>query len=135
MIKIYSAIKTEKLLHVILKKEDVTKERTNVVEAQEFLQFAAMKLPKGDIALPHKHVACDKTATITQESWVIIQGKIKVILYDINDEILAEEVLLPGDCNITLYGAHAYEILEEDTIIYEYKTGPYQGIEKDREHV
>jgi hypothetical protein len=26
-----------------------------------------------------------------------------------------------------LYGGHTYQILEDDTIVYEYKTGPYEG--------
>ena len=29
-------------------------------------------------------------------------------------------------------GGHTYEILEEDTIVYEYKTGPYEGQSLDK---
>lgn len=41
-------------------------------------------------------------------------------------------MLKPGDCSITLYGGHNYVSLEEHTLVYEYKTGPYLGQEKDK---
>ena len=31
-----------------------------------------------------------------------------------------------GDCSMTFEGGHTYTILEDDTVVYEYKTGPYQ---------
>ena len=132
MKRIYSKIEKEKLLHIILRKEDVLYERTNIVEDKEYLQLAAMKLQKGKTFAPHKHVYCEKITTIAQESWVVIAGKVKVILYDLNDKPMATEILNPGDCSITLYGGHNYEILEDDTIVYEYKTGPYLGLRQDK---
>ena len=33
---------------------------------------------------------------------------------------------------MTFQGGHTYEILEDDTIVYEYKTGPYKGQENDK---
>jgi len=36
-------------------------------------------------------------------------------------------VLYVGDASFTLGGGHNYLILEEGTIVYEYKTGPYEG--------
>jgi len=41
-------------------------------------------------------------------------------------------VLTPGDASFTLYGGHTYKILEENTIVYEYKTGPYEGQKLDK---
>ena len=64
---------------------------------------------------------------IAQESWVIIQGSVKCTFYDLDDSILVESVLSVGDASFTLEGGHNYLILEENTLIYEYKTGPYEG--------
>ena len=36
---------------------------------------------------------------------------------------------------MTFQGGHTYEILEEDTIVYEYKTGPYKGQANDKEFI
>ena len=135
MKKIYSKVEPETLLHIILKKDSVQTERLNVVEDKEFIQLAAMRLPKGKTFKPHKHVFCEKTTTIAQESWAVISGKVKAILYDLDDKVVSEEVLDAGDCSITLYGGHTYEILEDDTLVYEYKTGPYLGIEQDKEFI
>ncbi len=135
MKKIYSNVERGKLLHIVLRKEDEQSERTNVVEDKEFLQLAAMRLPAGKTFRQNKHIYCDKSTTIAQESWVVISGKVKAILYDINDSVISEEVLDAGDCSITLYGGHTYEILEDDTLVYEYKSGPYLGIEKDKEFI
>ena len=69
---------------------------------------------------------------IAQESWVVIKGSVKCHLYDVNDELLREEVLRQGDCSMTFAGGHTYTILEDDTVVYEYKTGPYEGQKMDK---
>jgi len=120
---------------MVLRKEEVQTERLNVIEDQEYLQLAAMRLQTGKTFKPHKHVVCIKETTIAQESWVVICGKVKATLYDLDDTVLSEEVLNAGDCSVTLYGGHTYEILEDDTVVYEYKTGPYLGIESDKEFI
>ena len=93
-------------------------------------------MEKGKTFRPHKHIykACPDSS-IAQESWVVIKGRVKAILYDIDDTIIAEEIIEPGDCSITFEGGHNYEILEEETVVYEYKTGPYQGQKLDKEFI
>ena len=68
---------------------------------------------------------------IAQESWVVISGKVKVTYYDLDLSIVDEDILSPGDVSITLEGGHNYLFLE-DSVVYEYKTGPYTGIENDK---
>ena len=125
----------DSLLHIINRKEEIT-DRTNVCPDDEFLQLATMRMPLGMTFKPHKHIYKDgPKEVIAQESWIVIEGKVKVILYDIDDTIIHEDVIFPGDCSITFKGGHNYEILEDDTIVYEYKTGPYQGIEMDKDFI
>jgi|TARA_A100001515_G_scaffold136154_1_gene127632 hypothetical protein len=133
--KIYSNVEDNKLLHMVVRKEEIQSERVNVIEDEEYLQLAAMRLQKGKTFKPHKHILCPKETQIAQESWVVITGKVKAILYDLDDSIISEEILNAGDCSITLYGGHTYEIMEDDTLVYEYKTGPYLGIEFDKEFI
>ena len=135
MERIFSKVEEGKLLHIILRKEDVDTQRLNVVDDDQFLQLAAMRLPKGKTFAPHKHVFYEKTTTIAQESWVVVSGKVKALLYDLNDKKIAEPILNAGDVSITLYGGHTYEIMADDTLVYEYKTGPYLGPEKDKEFI
>ena len=37
----------------------------------------------------------------------------------------------PGDISITYYGGHELKIIKKNSLLYEYKTGPYKGSEKD----
>lgn len=135
MKKIYSKIEDNKLLHIILRRDDIQEERMNIIDDDQFLQLAVMKLHKGKTFKPHKHLYGDKTTKITQESWVVIRGKVRALLYDLDGKKIAEPVLEEGDASITLYGGHTYEILADDTLVYEYKTGPYLGPEKDKEFI
>jgi len=45
---------------------------------------------------------------------------------------LAKPILNMGSCSVTLGGGHTYVILEDDTLVYEYKTGPYKGSKDDK---
>lgn len=130
---IYSKEEPTKLLHIVYRREDFRKERVDIVPEDQFIQASALKLNKGKTFKPHKHIwKSGQLTVIAQESWCVISGKVKVIFYDLNDEVLTETILNPGDISITLQGGHTYEILENDSIIYEYKTGPYEGQNKDK---
>lgn len=131
--KIYSKIKPELLLHVVNRFNDING-RTNIIPENNFIQCSTLKMENGKTFHPHKHIKKQRTyeEQIAQESWIVLKGKVRCIFYDIDDTIIATPVLNPGDASFTLYGGHTYEILEEDTIVYEYKTGPYEGQELDK---
>jgi hypothetical protein len=131
MEKLFSKIEPNLLLHLVYRLSEVDG-RTNIAPTNEFLQLASIKMKKGQTFKPHKHIFFEKTHNIAQESWLVIKGKVNCIFYDIDDSILKEEILFPGDCSMTFRGGHNYLILEDDTIVYEYKTGPYLGQELDK---
>ena len=131
---IYSKVQPKKILHTIVRKEDLTPGRKEVVSEDNFIQCATLKMENGKTFNPHKHISKDRhyPEQIAQESWVIIKGKVKCIFYDLDNTIIATPTLNEGDASFTLYGGHTYEILEEGTIVYEYKTGPYEGQRFDK---
>jgi hypothetical protein len=132
MEKIYSRINPGTLLHIVYRLEEING-RTNISPDEEFLQLASIKMNKGQTFKAHKHIIVNKITNIAQESWLVIRGSVKCIFYDLDDSIIAEPVLSPGDCSMTFRGGHNYLILEDDTIVYEYKTGPYLGHQLDKE--
>jgi cupin fold WbuC family metalloprotein len=134
MRKIYSKVKPDVLLHVVNSRKEIGN-RQDMCPFDEFLQVACFKLAKGKTFKPHKHVRKLSSHDITQENWIIIQGKIEAILYDLDDTILERVVLSQGDISITFRGGHNYLCLEDDTIVYENKTGPYLGIESDKQFI
>jgi len=133
--KIYSKV-DGRLLHIINRVDEFSG-RKEVIPEDNFLQCATLKMPLGKTFPPHKHIIKDRhyKEQIAQESWVIIKGKVRCYLYDIDDTLLATPILTPGDASFTLYGGHTYKILQEDTLVYEYKTGPYEGQELDKEFI
>lgn len=131
MDKIYSTIKPGVLLHIIYRLAEIDG-RTNIAPETEYLQLASLKMQKGQTFRPHKHIVHEKATDIAQESWLVIRGSVECILYDLDDRIVARPVLHAGDCSMTFRGGHNYHILEDDTIVYEYKTGPYLGIALDK---
>ena len=142
MEKIYSKIEPETLLHIVYRLDEIATvpegsepnkfHRTNIAPDSEFLQLASLNMPKGHTFKAHKHIVLEKTTNIAQESWLVIRGSVKCIFYDLDDAIIAEPVLLPGDLSMTFRGGHNYLIMEDGTVVYEYKTGPYFGIEMDK---
>ena len=133
MIEYYSKIAPNKLLHVVVRKEDLKPGRKDIIPEEHFIQCSHLNMEKGKTFRPHKHIFKNRTRdVIAQESWIVIQGKVKCIFYDLDDTILVEPILNPGDASFTLEGGHNYEILEDNTLVYEYKTGPYEGQALDK---
>ena len=134
MEKIYSNVDPNKLLHIVIRKEDLLPGRSEIVPEDNFIQCSILNMKKDHTFKPHKHIWKERTRNvIAQESWIVIQGSVKCILYDTNNEIISEPILYPGDASFTLEGGHNYLILEDDTLVYEYKTGPYEGQQLDKQ--
>lgn len=130
---IYSKVEPGKILHTIVRKEDLTPGRKEVVSEDNFIQCAILNMEEGKTFKPHRHIWKERTRNvIAQESWIVIQGSVRCIFYDLDDTIIATPTLYPGDASFTLEGGHTYQILEDDTLVYEYKTGPYEGQSLDK---
>tara|TARA_R110001606_G_scaffold344381_2_gene493079 strand:- start:3 stop:485 length:483 start_codon:yes stop_codon:yes gene_type:complete len=133
MKNIISKINKE-VLHIIFYAKEISKKRIDVIPEDNHLQFSALELIKDQKFRPHFHIPkkIDYDETTAQEAWVIIKGSIKAIHYDVDNKIINKEILNVGDVAVTLKGGHTFEVLEEDTIVYEFKTGPYLGVELDK---
>tara|TARA_R110000850_G_scaffold5483_4_gene22694 strand:+ start:125 stop:547 length:423 start_codon:yes stop_codon:yes gene_type:complete len=136
MLKLYSNIIENKLLHMIYYEDDLDKTRDfrfDVAPEDQFIQVSALRLEAGKTFRPHKHIwkEAPEPEVVAQESWCVMKGRVKAHFYDLDDSLLGEYELSAGDISLTFEGGHSYTILE-DAKVYEYKTGPYQGVEKDK---
>ena len=129
---IYSRIEPTLLLHIINRARDIQTGRVDLVPPDEYIQCAAIRMDQGKTFKPHHHIKNVKVTTITQESWVVIRGMVQVTLYDVDNSVLHTDILEPGDCSMTLFGGHNYLAMHDNTIVYEYKTGPYTGQQDDK---
>tara|TARA_B100000902_G_C27177132_1_gene846959 strand:- start:290 stop:721 length:432 start_codon:yes stop_codon:yes gene_type:complete len=134
----YSIQEKDKLLHIVFKKEDFNTIKSNgrkdIINPDQFIQLSALKLFKNQTFKPHQHVwKKGEKKVIAQESWVVVKGRVKCSFFDLDCKLISNQILNSGDCSITLEGGHTYTILEEGTLVYEFKTGPYKGQKNDKE--
>jgi cupin fold WbuC family metalloprotein len=132
MLKYYSKIDKSKILFSLLKKTSISNNRNDICPDNQFLQVSAKKIHKGDFFKAHRHLACDKQVTITQECWIILDGEVEGIFYDIDNKEIFKTTLKSGDCIAIFNGGHSLECLSDNTILYEIKNGPYFGAAKDK---
>jgi len=127
---IYSKVKPNQLLHATANALEVDTNRVDISSPDEFLQASIVPLSLGKVIPPHIHElrhAPSSESTITQESWVVVRGSIRITLFDLDRTFLYEGDLLPGCVLVTYNGGHSLECLEKDTVILEFKNGPYLG--------
>ena len=135
MEKIYSKIDSNKLILSILRYNEISEYRADICPDEEYLQISGRKLKKGFKAKAHKHIPIERKTNITQEAWIVFEGCIKGTFYDLDDSFLYETEIRKGDVIVLFRGGHGFEVLEEDTIWYEFKTGPYFGVDADKETI
>jgi len=134
MEEIFSKIKPEVLLHVVNKLADTPEGRKNLLSDDSSLQVAMYKGldPSYGFKGPHKHTPNEKVVQTTQETWFVFSGKLKINMYDLDNKKIAETILGPGDSYIYIAGGHSPEVVEEGTVFYEVKNGPYLGKDKEK---
>lgn len=118
------------LLHIFYKPDGL--KRQNLCSDDQLLQGAEINLNDGDTFKAHKHLPTERITVGTQETWVVVRGKVMAYYYDLDDKPLWFAVLSSGDVTMTFAGGHNYQCLEDGTLVYEFKNGPYLGIEKDK---
>jgi len=134
MEQILSNIDNQPLLTVV-RYSSITENRIDLSDENEILQGAVKKLEKGQQFKHHKHNPIERLTHTTQEGWVFLNGKVKCLFYDIDDTLILETVLGHGDCVIVFRGGHGFDVIDEGVIVYEFKNGPYFGVELDKTYI
>jgi mannose-6-phosphate isomerase-like protein (cupin superfamily) len=89
-------------------------------------QLAVMRHPAGKKLAPHVHNLVARQVLYTQEVLIIRTGKVKVTLFASDRRELCSPILGTGDLILLCGGGHAFEMLEETSMV-EVKQGPYAG--------
>jgi len=89
-------------------------------------QVAVMRCPKGKNIEPHMHNLVSRQVLYTQEVIWIRKGRVKVSLFNSHRKKVCMPVLGDGDLILLCSGGHAFEMLEETTMVV-IKQGPYAG--------
>ena len=129
---VYSKVNHEKPLYSVVRIDTVNDQRKDATPCTEYLQFASKKVSKGMSWPRHKHLPLERNTIGTQEAWIVMSVKIRASLYDIDETLCEELILNEGDVVIVYNAGHSLDVLEDNTILYEFKNGPYYGRDKDK---
>lgn len=94
-------------------------------------QLAFMSHKKGKVISAHSHNIAKRDIHFTQETLIIKKGKLKVNLYDSENNYFDSRILETGDIIFLASGGHGFEVLEDLKMI-EVKQGPHMGTEEDK---
>ena len=65
---IYSKVEPGKILHTIVRKEDLTPGRREVVSEKHFIQCAILNMEQGKTFKPHRHIWKERARNIIHKS-------------------------------------------------------------------
>jgi cupin fold WbuC family metalloprotein len=125
----------DSILCTYVRKKDIGSYRTDLSLESELLQASARLLKQNTHVAAHKHLPINRTTIGTQEAWIVIEGKIVADIYDIDDKKISEVTISSGDAIVFYRGGHSLTVIENDTIFYEFKNGPYNGKENDKQQI
>lgn len=124
-----------KIICSYIKKTEITKARIDMCHDDQTIQVGVKKICNGTKVQAHKHNKIERSILNTQETWIVISGTLKAEVFDVDDNFLSSIILHEGDCIVFFLGGHSMEALEDNTIFYEIKNGPYFGVENDKQYI
>jgi len=121
--------KDEEIAIIVYK--DSFKDRVKFITPENYpLQFGIMKYKRGDSAPSHMHPDVQRLVVQSQEAIHLVDGKIKLDIFNSKGELCASRTLGEGDSAFFVKGGRGWTALEETKMI-EIKQGPFMG-EKDK---
>lgn len=106
-----------------------------LTEDKDYIQAGTWWYEKGRVLKAHRHKTNPRIVERTQETFILLEGRLRVDLYDEKNEIFLQEELSAGDIGIILNVGHGYYILEDNTRVLEVKPGPFTSVELDKEMI
>lgn len=108
-------------------------EKTEFVTPDSFtLQMGMIVYGKGQAVPSHLHLPITREVHGTSEVVTVRKGDCEVDLYDDQRRFVATRHLGQGDTILLLGGGHGFR-MNEDTVLFEVKQGPYAGgLDKER---
>jgi cupin fold WbuC family metalloprotein len=120
-------VKEENKVYAIIIRKEFNQPGVNFFTPEEFSQQLGILIhKKGKKVNRHRHKLIPRKITSTQEVLLIVEGKLKVDLFNDEGKALKSIVMTPGSTILLARGGHSIEILEDSKII-EVKQGPYAG--------
>ena len=131
---IHSILQPALVLAIHYKPEDSSLERRNLSETEDLLQIGVRILPEKFQVAPHRHLSVSNSRSgAIQEVWILIKGTAMAKIFDLDDSVICDIQMEPGDLLTYKNGGHSLINHDAPSILYEVKSGPYLGPANDRE--
>ena len=131
IIRIFSVNNPSVLLAILFSPLNIDT-RVELTEPTGILQAATIAIGEGVKVSPHKHNPVERLTMGTSESWVVMNGSIKLDLFDLDSSFIQSWILNRGAIAVTEKGGHGLTSLQSNTLVYEFKNGPYWGPDVDK---
>jgi hypothetical protein len=119
-------------VYAILASAEEVKEGTEWFGGQiESLQASRMKYVAGKAFRTHHHILNPRTIKRTQESFIVISGRLAVDVYGNDALFLGTLEAGPGEAIFVYRGGHGVRIVE-DAVAYEVKAGAFTLVSEDK---
>lgn len=117
--------------------EDLKEGAEWIGERFEPLQASRMNFKEGKKFTIHHHLQNPRIIKRTQESFIVISGRLAVDIYDEKSSYLGKKAAYigtlevgPGEAVFIYRGGHGVRVLE-DCVFYEVKAGQFDGVKSE----
>ena len=121
--KIYD--KNKLLLALIIRSDEIKEGRNFHTENEEEFQIASFNFNEDVVIDNHIHLNQKRNINSTVETLFVIEGTMKVFIYDNNLDLVDESLLSSGDTVVFLRGGHGLKVHKGCKFV-EAKQGPYK---------
>ena len=120
------------LLAIIIREKEIPDGRNFITGDEEEMQLASFNYKKETIINNHLHLEQKRNIQTTSEVIFLISGEIKAVIFDEDQNLIEEVLLLSCDTIAFLRGGHGL-VVKKGSKFVESKQGPYvEAIDKIR---
>jgi len=130
---IKNILDNKELIAIIGNVEDMPKGNNFITDSNLPMQVGIMRNDKVRLQNHIHKVRNRQFKSISNEFHMVVRGKVQVSLFNDEKKMVHRSVLCPNMFCLLINGGHGYEILKDDTIMVEVKSGSFTTIEEDKE--
>ena len=106
--------------------------RTNLTEPDQIIQASLIKMTEFQSVSRHEHLPIERHTTGTAEGWLVLNGSFEAEIFDIDQTSLGKYLLRKFDMILMFNGGHSLNATKKNSIMFEFKNGPFKGSDSDK---
>ena len=107
-------------------------DRTNLIEPDQIIQASLIKMTRFQSVPSHEHLPIERYTSGTGEGWLVLNGSFEAEIFDIDRTSLGKYLLKKFDMILMFNGGHSLHATKKNSVIFEFKNGPFKGSDSDK---